>query len=254
MTARPTASPAPTATPSTTPTGATDAPAEQATGRTARNESGRGRYHHGDLANALTQAGVALAREGGPDAVVLREAARRVGVSPAAAYRHFTAHDDLLYAVKLQAQQALADRMLDSLGSSAVCDDPTAEAVRRLSAIGLAYVRFALSEPGLFRAAFCHAEPSEPGLPDGADRDQPRSIEQLQQFRTFQLLSETLDTLVELGVLPPERRPNAEIPAWAAVHGLAMLLLDGPLGLDSAEAREALLMQTVDTIINGIIR
>jgi AcrR family transcriptional regulator len=220
----------------------------------AKNESGRSRYHHGDLANALTEAGVALAREGGPDAVVLREAARRVGVSPAAAYRHFAAHDDLLYAVKMQAQQALAHWMLTSLGSSAVYDDPAAEAVRRATAIGLAYVRFALSEPGLFRAAFCRAEPSAPDLLDGADHDDRLEIEHLRQFRSFELLSETLDKLVELGVLSPERRPNAEIPAWSAVHGLAMLLLDGPLRLDSAEAREAVLMQTVDTIVNGIIR
>ena len=39
------------------------------------------RYHHGDLRNALIDAATALAREGGPDAVVLREVARRVGVS-----------------------------------------------------------------------------------------------------------------------------------------------------------------------------
>src|SRR5579859_1009447 len=131
MTAHATPTPAQAVTPPQAPNQAAttdEASATAASDGDAKRESGRGRYHHGDLANALTQAAVALAREGGPDAVVLREAARRVGVSPAAAYRHFAAHDDLLYAVKLQAQQALAHWMLDSLGSSAVCDDPTAEA------------------------------------------------------------------------------------------------------------------------------
>ncbi len=39
----------------------------------------RATYHHGDLRRALLEAGLDLAREGGPDAVVLREATRRVG-------------------------------------------------------------------------------------------------------------------------------------------------------------------------------
>ena len=260
MTARPAAPSASTST-SVTPvsTGATERPVGQVVpgetaGSAARSEPGRSRYHHGDLANALTQAGVVLAREGGPDAVVLREAARQVGVSPAAAYRHFAAHDDLRYAVKLQAQQALASAMHDSIGSSPASADPAAEAVRRMSAIGLAYLRFALAEPGLFRTAFCHAEPSDPGAADGPSHDEPHSVEYLQRYQAFQILSDTLDSLVELGVLPPERRPNAEIPAWSIVHGLAMLLLDGPLGIDGDEAREAAMKLTIDTVVHGLIR
>jgi hypothetical protein len=45
----------------------------------------------------------------------------------------------------------------------------------------------------------------------------------------FQLLGVALDRMVETGVLPPERRPGAEYLAWSAVHGLAMLVLEGPL-------------------------
>ena len=45
----------------------------------------------------------------------------------------------------------------------------------------------------------------------------------------FQLLGVALDRMVEAGVLPPERRPGAEYLAWSAVHGLAMLVLEGPL-------------------------
>jgi hypothetical protein len=45
----------------------------------------------------------------------------------------------------------------------------------------------------------------------------------------FQLLSSALDLLVEAGVLPRERRPGAEYLAWSAVHGLAILIIEGPL-------------------------
>src|SRR6195256_2223509 len=68
-------------------------------------------YHHGDLRRTLLDAGVALARDGGPDAVVLREATRRAGVVPNAAYRHFASRQELLQAVRAAALSALAVAM-----------------------------------------------------------------------------------------------------------------------------------------------
>ena len=65
-------------------------------------------YHHGDLRQALVQAALELAREGGPQAIVLREATRRAGVVPNAAYRHFANHQALFEAVRSAALTALA--------------------------------------------------------------------------------------------------------------------------------------------------
>lgn len=59
-------------------------------------KSPRSTYRHGDLRRALLDAGIELARSGGPDAVVLREATRRAGVAPNAAYRHFASREALL--------------------------------------------------------------------------------------------------------------------------------------------------------------
>lgn len=53
------------------------------------NGKPRNIYRHGDLRRALIDAGIELVREGGPDAIVLREATRRAGMVPNAAYRHF---------------------------------------------------------------------------------------------------------------------------------------------------------------------
>src|SRR5690606_15551130 len=69
----------------------------------ARATPPRSTYRHGDLRRALLDAGIELARQGGPDAVVLREATRRAGVAPNAAYRHFANRDDLLGAVRAAA-------------------------------------------------------------------------------------------------------------------------------------------------------
>src|ERR1700755_3531565 len=110
-------------------------------------------YHHGSLRSALVDAGVQLAREGGPGAIVLREVARRIGVSPNAAYRHFADLPELSDAVADAALAALADSMRRELAALAG-DDP----LMALLAVGRGYVHFALDEPGLFAAAFSRAK------------------------------------------------------------------------------------------------
>ena len=108
---------------------------------------GRKPYHHGALHSALIEASIALAREGGPDRVILREAARAAGVSHSAAYRHFSDREALLAEVSRFARNELAAEMRRRVNRT---KDPR----RRLRAVGTAYIDFALSEPGLFRAAF----------------------------------------------------------------------------------------------------
>jgi hypothetical protein len=49
-----------------------------------------------------------VSREGGPDRVILREAARAAGVSHSAAYRHFTDREALLAEVSRHARHELA--------------------------------------------------------------------------------------------------------------------------------------------------
>ncbi len=191
----------------------------------------RDTYRHGDLRRALVEAGTDLARGGGPDAVVLREATRRAGVAPSAAYRHFADRRALLGAVCSAAQAALAVAMEGELAKVPNRGDPATRARARLRAVGTGYLRFAWAEPGLFRAAFSASE-------DLRDAASPARAGE-GGLTPFQILAAALDGLVEAGVLPRERRPGAEFLAWSAAHGLAMLLIDGPLrGLDPVQARD----------------
>src|SRR5467141_5218201 len=103
----------------------------------------RSTYRHGDLRRALLEAGVDLARDGGPDAVVLREATRRAGVVPNAAYRHFASRDELLRAVRSAALSALAVAMEAELARLPRGTNPGDFARASLRAIGTAYLRFA---------------------------------------------------------------------------------------------------------------
>jgi len=209
--------------------------------RAAHRGRGRASYHHGDLPKALTDAATEMAKAGGPDAIVLRAAARAAGVSAAAAYRHFADHGELLQAVRQRAIDALAAAMRASLEAGQPLPDPAQESLRRLRALGGAYIQFALGDPGLFRTAFCRPERPAPDLAARASANGP-----------FTLLSGVLDELVRHGVLDPARRQGAEIPAWSAVHGLAVLLLDGPLAQLSDDERAQAIGRNSEFVLNGI--
>ena len=182
---------------------------------------GRSTYHHGDLRRALLDAGLDLAQEGGPDAVVLREATRRVGVSANAAYRHFADRDALLDEVVSRAQSLAADVIFAEIEAAGGAGESGPRARARFRAVGVGYLRFAMSEPGLFRTAFA--------VPTDLSRSASPEAAGACGRTPFQLLGDTLDEMLEAGVLPPDQRPGAEMLAWSAVHGLAMLALEGPL-------------------------
>ncbi|MBS0430611.1 MAG: TetR/AcrR family transcriptional regulator [Proteobacteria bacterium] len=216
----------------------------------------RSTYRHGDLRRALLEAGIDLAREGGPDAVVLREATRRAGVVPNAAYRHFGSRDALLEAVRSAALAAAARAMEDAWRAAgadlpradargaATGADAIASARAAVRAVGDGYLRFARRETGLFRTAFASVTPVT-GVRDPAKAG-------ASGLNPFELLGSALDRLVAAGGMPAERRPGAEYLAWSAVHGMAMMAIDGPLrGLDDAQL-DALGQRLLDMVERGL--
>ncbi|MEV4430811.1 TetR/AcrR family transcriptional regulator [Streptomyces sp. R-07] len=202
-------------------------------------------YHHGDLRNALICAAVDLATEGGPERVVLREAARRVGVSPTAAYRHFDGRGELLRTVRAHARQELAAAMERAAAREPGADDPVIAAERRVAALCRGYVGFALEQPGLYRSAFCVARPAEAGGP--APERPPAEPE----IRAFTLLREALEALARPGTARPGVRPATGAAAWSAVHGLSLLLVDGPLRRLSAQGRSVVVEATLAMVVSG---
>ena len=206
--------------------------------------SRRTSYRHGDTRRALIDAGLELARKGGPDAVVLREATRQVGVVPNAAYRHFADREALLMAVSDAAQALLAQTMERELADLPRRRDPARRARDRLRAAGTGYLRFAQEEPGLFRIAFFVPEHLETAGSEPKQGDSGLS--------PFLLLSAALDAMTEAGLLPVDRRPGAEFLAWSAVHGLAVLLIDGPLRALDAEQRAWAGQRVIDMVEHGL--
>src|SRR5215471_3604613 len=189
-------------------------------GRSASEIAKARRRPRGAVRDGLVAAGLELARTGGPDAVVLREATQMVGVVPNAAYRHFAGRDELLAAVAAAAMCELAARMAAGVGRVRGKYGDPAAARRRLRAIGRAYLEFARQEPGLFATAFAVPQQHAYDAPGGGAGQDPRPLDQLRAV---------LDELADAGVLNPRRRAGIEYPVWSTVHGLAVLTGQGPL-------------------------
>ena len=175
-----------------------------------------------------------MVEEAGVESFSLREAARLVGVSANAAYRHFSDKSDLLTAVAQIGFIRLERYILKAIAAVVGQPTPAAAAVERLKAAGRGYVQFAVDHPELLRvlfgtSAFVSLEDGDAPSPD-----------------PYALLNQALDDLVTEGVLPAERRPGAELKAWTVVHGFASLVMQGVGGLHRKkgprnEALEAIL-------------
>jgi AcrR family transcriptional regulator len=208
----------------------------------AVTEAGR-RRPRGAVRDGLLAAGVELARTGGPGAVVLREAARMVGVVPNAAYRHFADRDELLAAVCAEALGELAARMAVDVARVRGAYGDAGAARRRFRAIFRAYLEFAHAEPGLFATAFSLPHQHAYGAGDVEARKGPLPLDQLRV---------ALDELVDAGVLDPARRAGIEYPIWSTVHGLAVLSEQGPLREAPDAARRRLEESTRAFIESGL--
>ncbi|EST32994.1 TetR/AcrR family transcriptional regulator [Streptomyces niveus] len=204
----------------------------------------RRNYHHGELRAALLDAAEALVRERGADGWSLREASARVGVSSSAAYHHFASRDALVRALRQRVLGELGERLGQEVGRTSG-PEAGADHQRRLVAVGRTYVQWAVDDPSVARLAF-GAGASAGDQASGATSDAATSL------HPHDVLDAELDLLVEVGGLPAAARPGADFVVWAAVHGLATLLVDGlaRLGDPRAVAREA--ERVVRAVLTGL--
>lgn len=197
----------------------------------------------GVVRRGLIDAGVELARHGGPNAVILREATRAVGVVPNAAYKHFADRDALLAAVCTEAMRQLAQRMDAAIAAVPHRRGTKSGAIGRLRAVNGAYLSFALEETGLFETAF--AVPGDLQYADDAAAAGSTGRTPLR------LLRDALDELVTASILPSADRPGIEYPVWATVHGMAVLLTRGPLRELPGVSKNDLLRSLDQFILRG---
>ena len=171
-------------------------------------------YHHGNLRDAILSTSLRLARKSGMTAVVAREVAREVGVTPAAIYRHFADIEHLRADVAQLARERLAEQMIVQITAAAPAATSKKRAIARFKASGAAYVKFAIKEPGWFDAAFSVTS-IQP-----AREDEPSA---------WDVLNLCLDDLVTTGAMPRSSRSSAALVSWTSVHGLGSLAALGAM-------------------------
>lgn len=199
-------------------------------------------YHHGDLRQQLLEAGVELVGERGVDGFSMRELARRAGVSHAAPYHHFSARAALVRAIVADSYGQLATALRDATTNSG---NPL-DAIRFM---GVAYVDFALSNPERYRLMF---RSELAGQPEGEDL----SAEEV-GADAFGVLIGAFELAHERGLLAQGTDAGgAAIAAWASVHGVASLILEGALGMPPSQRARALGLAraVVELSINGFAR
>ncbi|MFE6049951.1 TetR/AcrR family transcriptional regulator [Kitasatospora sp. NPDC056446] len=168
-------------------------------------------YHHGDLRAACLRAARELLEEDGTAGLSLRAVARRAGVSATAPYRHYADRDALVSAVAAEGYAELADHLAAAHPSPRTPDD--------LAGVAVAYVRFALERPAMFRVMF--AEPCDP-----ANEERVSATAAIREYVRG----------IVRGVFPDSDPEALSTAVWAVVHGLAFLCLDGKLDVSTPEA------------------
>ena len=165
-------------------------------------------YHHGDLRRALIDEALLMLRDVRPEALSMRELARRLGVSLGAPHHHFAEKDELFAAI---AQVAFAE--LAASIAAKLTREP--DSVAKLALAAHAYLAFAQAEPMRYRVMY---------LPQLADRTRFAALHET-GGHALSLLSAGF----ERAGVPSERARARAIACWSALHGFAMLRLDALL-------------------------
>ena len=172
-------------------------------------------YHHGDLKSAAVLTGLKLIQNKGIHALGIRKVAEKISVTPAALYRHFDDIEEFKIEISTEVSKQMAVLMTARRDKVSKTTNKKDFALARFRAIGEAYLDFARQEPKLFEIAFYCL--SKPEIMDPENLDD----------QSWSILQESINELVEVGLLAEARFDDFSKFAWSAVHGLAILVSQG---------------------------
>ena len=187
--------------------------------------AGRGRYHHGDLAEALIAAARDLVEREGPARLTLSACCRAAGVSTAAPYKHFSGKEDVLRRVVMAGFRELTEE------TAAARDAHPGPAAPRIAAMGRAYVRFARRSPGVFRLMF--------GMAGEAHGGAHPELDEAGRACFDVLIAEVARAIG--GRAEDEAARGLSVMLWTFVHGVASLDTDGAYEAETAADVDAMI-------------
>lgn len=189
-------------------------------------------YHHGDLKTALVDAAIRLLKEKGVEALSLRTIAADVGVSHMAPYAHFKNKTELFQSIAAYGFNAMADRM-DEIDETQLPDE-------LILSYGAEYIAFALDNAPLYRLMLSQTQVMGPQMPSQSAEHMTGELRQASS-RPFVLLRNAFAKLIDDKDLQSIRAQGA----WAMVHGMAALIIDGHLNVPEGMTIKNYLAQAV---------
>ena len=205
---------------------------------TAPTPSPKVAYHHGDLRRSLLDAALGLVATHGVQGFTLREAARAANVSHNAPYRHFPSRTHLLLELAIEGQQHLLKALQTAVSRSEDHRD-------RLVRLGVGYMEFAITHAAHFRVMF------------SSDVARHRTADvKAAQDETFRFFESELRASEQAGLMRPGSVQQNALVGWSALHGAAMLVLDGVLDNTAVAARRKpreIAKVVIESLLTGIL-
>ncbi len=167
-------------------------------------------YHHGDLKNALIEAGADILAKDGVGGLSLRKVAQKAGVSHTAPYAHFADKQALIAAISTDGYRRLYEALAATTQQYA--DDPA----RQLIEGAWAYVQFALNDTDHFKITLSGAIEKE--------KDYPAFVEISQQ--SFALVVQIVEACQQAKVLKRGPTDLIAVGVWSLIHGFVSLILE----------------------------
>jgi AcrR family transcriptional regulator len=149
------------------------------------------------------------------DAVSIRAVADAVGVTPPSIYLHFADKNELLWEVCQRHYARLEDILVEA-------GKETEDPLERITRLGLAYLRFGLENPEVYRILFL-LHPKE----------SPHEVEssELEEMTAFEMAMQAVQACMDQGLIRRGDVRATAIGLWVMIHGLVSLFVSKP-GID----------------------
>jgi AcrR family transcriptional regulator len=188
--------------------------------KSVEKQSKTSTYHHGNLREALLHSAIEVMAEKGVSQFSLSELARNLGVTPAAAYKHFAHKDALLDELAQHGFMNLRQRF-EGAAPEKTAPKTAKQAVERFERLGQAYFMFGLEEPALLALIFGK----------GASHFRQQAAASGERTPTFAYLARALEDLYTFNVIAQTPSAQDQWFAWSAIHGATELSIAGINGL-----------------------